>query len=138
MVVVSEGWRLTYSATAIKLAKLPLPLCAWFFGFEGLHRLDIAHVAAVVVFVFVWGAWCSFLRLYLLGKRSKWIAANAQDFILFVGAALLILDGVMFYRGISESAGWGGATFSVWSLIGTCLYIALTVYAAFKTVELED
>lgn len=138
VVVGSEGLRVMFSALAVKLSKVPVPGFAWLFGFEGLHRLDVAHVGALVVFVFVWGAWCSFLRLYLHGKRSKWTSSNAQDFIFFISAVLLLFDGVVFYRGISETAGWGGATFSIWPLIATGLYVALTVYAAFKTVELED
>jgi hypothetical protein len=137
-VVGAEGLRVMFPALAVKLSKVPVPGFDWLFSFEGLHRLDVAHISALVMFVFVWGSWCSFLRLYLHGKRSKWATGHAHDVIQFISFALLLFDGIVFYRGISETGGWGNAAFSIWPFIATCLYACLTVYAAFKTVELES
>jgi hypothetical protein len=136
--IISDGMRLLIPDVGKKLYKLPF--LEFMKDYEGWHKLDCAHLYALVLMLAVFLSWGFVIRSWLQidsGQPHRW---NQKVFgliasVLAFGA--ILLDGFLFYRAeVAED--WGSDTISLPCLAATALYVILQVFVAFVSVVLKE
>ena len=120
--VISDGAKTLIPILGKPLSKTP------FLGllrqYEGFDKLTFAHIFAIALFGLVWMAWGYVFDFYLKNEGYE-LAVT----ILFPLAVILLLaDGIMFYRGMSELA-WGATDFSFPTFVASIAYIGILILA---------
>ncbi|HVX12083.1 MAG TPA: hypothetical protein VHC22_12955 [Pirellulales bacterium] len=138
VVVITEGLRRVVPALGMKLYNVP------FLGamkdFELWHNLDLAPLAAILLYLFSSSIWCSLLELWLyddtaLGAIGRQ-GGRYQQCMLVLGSIILFSDACLFYRAMTMT-GWGGRAFSFTSLFCTLTYVAILVSVCLASVNLK-
>lgn len=138
VVVITEGLRTVVPALGMKLHKMP------FLGalrdFEGWHELDLAPLAAVLIFLFSSSLWCSLLEAWLYDDSSLQATGRCpvryQQCIRGLGVVILLADACLFYRALTF-AGWSGNAFSTTALFSAMAYLAILVCVCLVSVNLK-
>lgn len=141
-VINAEGVRLQIPIFALRLHKLPIPGFSYLKDYEGLYRLDLAHVFAMFLLFAVWHLWIVVVRLLLYGQLNR--SDDVQNvsrfltFVLTLAAIIIGGDAILFYFGLSARVD------SLWStssgltpLFATIVYTAVLAFVALVHVQLE-
>ena len=142
--LISEGLRLLMPALGQPLWKaVPIPGFSLLRGYSGLHKLDIAHLMAILLLFAVWYSWVVNIRLMFasheFAARTGWNLQNYQTFVSTLSITILVADAILFYRSMLEQGVWGsGSIFSFPALLATVCYTAILVFTSFVTVNLEE
>ncbi len=142
-VVISEGFRVMVPVLSLRLYRLPIPGFSRLRDFEGLQRLDLAHLFAIVLCFLTWYFWTAALWLMLAPQeylaRKRWNPVTYGKIMKGIAIALLSADAILFYRGLTEQAGgiFGGSWFSPTAILVTIAYVALIVGIALISVNLD-
>lgn len=133
LIVTSEGIRHMMPLFGNRLSKI-VGLLSTF----GLRKLDWAHIASIVVMVFIIGTWNSLLRHHILkdGDTSDKDIVNADErhalFMIF-GIPLLFADIMAFFYGATKIGSWGGTDYFA-AVILTVIYGSLIVLFSYYNV----
>lgn len=125
-IVNSEGLRIVAPFFGKKLYKVPVPGFSLLEDYEWSHRLDAAHVMAVLFFVLTMVLTVLFVRCVVFGQPpSVRVAEGSEEFcqlfLLGLAVSILFIDTALFYFGAASlSGGIFGGGFSV-----TALFLAL-------------
>ena len=129
LTIGADGMRRMMSGLSLRLHKLPIPGAEYLKSYSGFDRLDIAMLAAIVLFVAVAILWVRVFReLQDVGELKLQRSENPIRFFLLVIIAGIVIaaDSWIFYVGLSSHAasGWGGETPAYVPAAATVLYMA--------------
>ncbi len=128
LTVGAEGLRKLMSIFAMRLYKLPIPGAEFLQDYSGFDKLDIAMLAAIVLFTAVTILWVRIFReLQSSDRISQQRRHNPILFFLLAGIAAIIIfgDAGIFYIGLKSqtSNGWTDTPAYV-PAVATILYTA--------------
>lgn len=138
--VISDGLRILLPDLGKRLYKLPIPLLDQLEFDEIGHRLDLAHVFAVVMLLAVFFLWGWLLRTWLRPGEDEddgWDHANSQRLVFVLAVVILGADSYLFYRALAEYD-WGSEAVSVPCVVATVAYCAVQVFVSFVSVVLHQ
>ena len=129
LTIGADGMRRMMSGLSLRLHKLPIPGAEYLKSYSGFERLDIAMLAAIILFMAVAILWVRVFReLQDVGELKLQRSENPIRFFLLVVIAGIVIaaDSGIFYVGLSShaSSGWGGETPAYVPAAATVLYMA--------------
>ena len=136
--LTAEGLRLVIPSSAQRISKLPF--LGSFDGYEGWHRLSLAHILALLLVVSCFLLWTMVLESWLTPGEAEAEGFDPERLRrVMVPLAVVILggDGFLFYCGIS-AGGWSGSAVSGSALIATTVYAALVILTCLVSVILKQ
>jgi hypothetical protein len=139
-VVVSEGLRYLVAPLGQKLYKIPFPGFSYLQNEASLRKLDLAHCFSVMLLFATYYMANENLRIVLRTSHDFGSGSNAKVHVKFVQALGLVIigtDAVLFYLAMSQMSGWGGARFSLTTLLATVLWLGMLLFVSYITVSLE-
>jgi len=124
----ADGLRQMMAGLSVRLHKLPIPGAEFLKDYSGFERLDVAMLAAIVLFVGVAILWVRVFReLQDVNELISRRRANPIRFILLVviAAIIIVADAGIFWVGLSSqaSSGWTDTPAYV-PVAATVLYMA--------------
>ena len=139
-VLISEALRYLLPVLATRIHKLPLPFVSYLRYWEGFHRLDIAHLFAILLCMAVWFLWVEILTAFLSNERSVersgWNPDAYRCFVNLLGGVVLSCDAILFYIAVTQ-LDWGSSRFSFAALVATAIYLGVIVFVSFVSVKLD-
>lgn len=134
--IIAEGLRTLIPPLGQKLWKLPL--LTFLRDYEETHRLDLAPVMSVFIFIAVCVLWEQVLEIWLVRqeKGSAWLLDNKAILMVSLGSLVLGADICLFYVGVVQSS-WGGVSFSFSALLATAAYLGVLVFVSLQSLTLR-
>ncbi len=137
-VLIAEGIRQVLPTLGIKLSKIPgLGLLS---EYEGIHKLDLAHLLSIIILIFAWIQWRELLLVWLSPEPEQsafgWRPRRHQEITVILAAVVLISDGLLFYSAMADLA-WNGSWFSITAFIATVVYVAILVFVTFVSINMK-
>src|SRR5207245_240357 len=121
MPLTAEAIRGLLPSLATKLSKTAV--VGGLFAGPSMAKLDVAYVAAGVIYAVVIYFWRELLALWLDPDASFDINEGPyKTLVTLCGVLVLAIDGVLMYVAIA-SLNWGAATFSLVALLFTLTYV---------------
>ena len=138
--VIAEGLRMLVPALGQKLHKLAIPGFAMFGQYQETRRLDLAIFLALFLLIAVWWLWEQVLKVLLTTDiafhDSGWNPDAYKRLVLILGVVVLVADAALFYISMVQ-LGWGGARFSLPSLLASAAYCAVIVFVSLVSLNLR-
>lgn len=141
-IIVAEGARYIFPALAMKLHRLPLPFVSHLRHFEGVAKLDLANVFAILLPLAAW--WLALINLWILLAPEDFYTRWRFHPDMFTRAAralgivVLGCDSVMFYIGVSQQGGiLGGSMLSFTAIIATVAYLGAVIFTALISLMID-
>lgn len=138
--VISEGSRVLFPMLGKKLHTLPVPFAAMLADFEIGHRLDIAHLLAIFLFLGVASLWRMIIRAWVesdeVFRKEGWNTERYKRVTFVLGFCLIGADCALFYYAV-QHMGWAGNKFSWTGFLGTVAYVSVLVWCVLKSIELH-
>ena len=127
--VISAGWRALMPDLSKKLYKTAFP-GAWLLEEDETgHKLDLATVAAIILFGVVLMLWPLMLKYWLTPDEppeTQWDPGRYRGLIYCLGILVLGGDIAMFLYSVIKT-GWAGESISFTSVVATILYVAIVI-----------
>ena len=141
--VISDGLRRLVPELGLPLWRaIPLPGFSLLRNFEGLHKLDLAHVLSLVLLFASWFMWVALLRVKFFPRDVVKTGMELPTYIKFVCAlacVIIVCDSALFYYALVNEGIWGGNKIvSLPALLATCAYTAVIIFVSYVTLHLED
>lgn len=138
--IVSQGIVYLFPDMGKRLWKIPM--FSFFNDYEATHRINLAHVFAVVPLFATWVLWSLLLSMYLKPERfaetfKKYDVEKAKRVILIIGAIVIVSDAGLFGASFSMSS-WGSSRFSATAVLATALYCAVIAFVSLISMFLAD
>lgn len=127
---------------ATPLYKVPLPIIGQLKHYDGLYRLDLANILAILQLCFVWVFWIVIVKYLFYGPQVSEDGLNQKSyyaFILTIAVLLIVGDTIVFYAGTSDHLGsmWAGDNPVFVPAVASITYMALLAAIAFFHVRLS-
>lgn len=141
-VINAQGLRMAMPIFATRLWKLPIPGVSYLANYEGLYRLDLAHVFALILLFSVWYLWIVLVKTLLYGNYlapdPKMNQKTYFCFLFTLAGILTLGDALLFYSGLSERVDtlWGTAN-PIVPILATIVYMAILAFVALVHVHLQ-
>ncbi len=137
-VLIAEGMRQVLPVLGTKLSKIPgLGILN---EYEGLHKLDLAHVLSIMVLLIAWILWRILLLAWLSHEPEQnefgWKPRRHQELVTILGAVMLITDAALFYYAMADLS-WNGSWFSITALFATAGYVTILIFVTFYSITLS-
>jgi hypothetical protein len=142
--VISDGLRRLVPELGVPLWRaVPLPGFSLLRNYEGLRKLDLAHMLSLILLFASWFMWVAVLRTLFFPRdfahRAGLNLPVYTKFVFGLACVILVCDSSLFYYALVNGGIWGGNAFmSFPALLATCAYTALLVFVSYVTLHLED
>lgn len=137
--VISEGLRIVVPVLGKKMHRIAG--LGFFNDYEATFRLDLAHFLSIFLMIAVFVLWRQILEIWLGAHQDaaspSWYADRHQVLVVALGSLILLSDALLFYFAIGE-LGWSGGRFSFTSLVATCAYLGVVVFASYISIVLRQ
>lgn len=137
-VLIAEGMRQVLPMLGTRLAKFPG--LSFLNDFEGLHKLDLAHVMSILVLIFVWMQWRELLLAWLSPDDQEnslgWRPRRHREISVGLGVVVLTVDAALFYYAMADLS-WDGSWFSLTALLATAAYVAILIFVTLISINLH-
>lgn len=133
--LTSEAIRSLLPSFGTKLSKTAV--IGGLFGGQSMAKLDVAYVAAGVIYAIVIYFWSELLSLWLDPDAS--VDLNEGPYKALVtacGALVLLIDIALMYVAVA-SLNWGAITFSPVALLFTLTYAVGLIFASLVSMRLK-
>lgn len=133
--LTSEAIRSLLPSLGTKLSKTAV--IGGLFGGRSMAKVDVAYVAAGVVYVVVIYFWRELLSLWL--DPDAGVDLNEGPYktlVTLCGALVLLIDTALMYVAIA-SLNWGAVTFSLVALLFTLTYAVGLIFASLVSMRLK-
>ena len=135
MPLTSEAIRGLLPGFGARLSKTPL--VGLLFSGQSMARVDVAYVAAAVIYVVVIYFWRELLRMWLDPDATTDFSDAPYRTLVTVSAFLiLVIDGILMYVAIA-SLNWGTVTLSFVALLFTLMYLIGLIFASLVSMRLK-
>ncbi len=130
--IAGEGIRNLLDVTTTKLYRIPLPLMERMELYEGFSDMDLAHVVSGVLIIATSLIWIRVIKEAKgFGTVMEYRSNFAALFWFYAGvaAAVILLDGFIFFLGVrARGGGWGEMA---WYVAPVCTVFYMVLVAAF-------
>jgi hypothetical protein len=133
--LTSEAVRSLLPSFGTKLSKTAV--IGALFGGQSMAKVDVAYVAAAVIYVVVLYFWRELLSLWLDPDAVTDFNEGPYKTVVTLGGVLILLiDGGLMYVAIA-SLNWGKLTFSFVALLFTLTYLVGLVFVSLVSMQLK-